>query len=66
MSDLRRWEYGDPLRVLERREGQNCTGCAHSHARPDPFGGVHMVCKKGRKHGKRCRRYEEKRNDRND
>ena len=59
MAELRRWEYGDPLKVLERREGSRCTGCAHAVERIDPFGGARMVCRKGRKYGQRCLKYEE-------
>ncbi|HDR9834504.1 MULTISPECIES: hypothetical protein [Burkholderia cepacia complex] len=63
MSELRKWEYGDPLKVLERREGYRCTGCVHSVERLDPFGGARMVCRKGRKYGQRCMKFEEKRDD---
>ncbi len=51
------WEYGDPADVLERRESERCIGCQHAVPREDPFGGVRMVCRKGRKYGKRCAQY---------
>ncbi|TAM50213.1 MAG: hypothetical protein EPN57_20550 [Paraburkholderia sp.] len=62
-AELEWWEYSDPLRVLERRENERCTGCAHAVAREDPFGGVRMVCRKGKKYGKRCRQYKGPNND---
>lgn len=51
------WEYRDPLEVLERRESERCVGCAHAISKEDPFGGVRMVCRKGRKYGNRCVKY---------
>lgn len=55
---LEEWEYRDPLKVLERKESERCIGCEHAVQREDPFGGVRMVCRKGRKYGKRCRQYK--------
>lgn len=60
---LRWWEYLDPLEVLERRESERCIGCMHAVEREDPFGGLRMVCRKGRKYGKRCIKYMGKRDD---
>lgn len=56
---FRVWEYGDPAKVLERREAQRCVGCVHAAPREDPFGGTRMVCRKGKKYGKRCVKYKE-------
>jgi hypothetical protein len=51
--------FGDPLVVLMRREGRSCKACVHVEAL-QIAGTVRDVCAFGKKHGKRCRRYEEK------
>ncbi|OTP79470.1 hypothetical protein [Caballeronia sordidicola] len=53
------WEYGNPEDVLERRQSERCVGCAHAVEKLDPFGGARMVCRKGKKYGKRCGQFKE-------
>ena len=58
MSDLRRFEYGDPAKVYEQREARTCKGCIHlDHW---TMGGKKIdLCTKGKKAGKRCKFYRE-------
>lgn len=56
-------EYGkDPLQILLRREQSTCKGCRYEKKVEDRELEVFvMVCKiKHRKHGQRCKNYEEK------
>lgn len=51
---LRAYEYGDPLKVLERKESKTCKGCQHlKELWGQPY------CNKGRKMI-RCKFYLEK------
>jgi len=56
-------EYGDPLKVLEKREELGCKGCRHE--RKFTIGAtVKWICNKSNvsmpmKHGKRCRLFQE-------
>lgn len=55
------WFYRDPLEVLERIEGMQCTGCKHEEPlqiNSEKF----MACAIGRPHsdqgGRKCRRFK--------
>lgn len=52
--------YGDPLKRLLDEEAKTCKGCAFEES-VKLFGGVSMrYCSKGKKHGKRCKGYQER------
>jgi hypothetical protein len=53
-DELRKHEFGDPLRIIELREARSCKGCVHSKVLLD-----RQYCYKGKKHGKRCSLYKE-------
>jgi hypothetical protein len=58
MEELRRYEYGDPAKIVESREARKCNGCIHKAM---ILGG--WFCEKGEWSGvaneKRCRKYQE-------
>jgi hypothetical protein len=54
MTLLRR-DFRDPLFALLARERESCKSCIHAIIIFD-----RKSCTKGRKHGKRCKKYEEK------
>lgn len=62
---LGRWEYGDPQKVLERRQAKSCHGCVHEaalyFAENNLSWEVVKYCAKGRRHGKQCGLYQSKR-----
>lgn len=59
-SALPSFMYGDPARAYERIESRGCTGC--SHELQVYFGDqINVSCDLPlRKHGKRCKRYRER------
>lgn len=57
-AELESWQFDDPAEVLERTRGERCAGCEHAVRRIDAFGAPKMVCRKGRKYGKRCWQYK--------
>ena len=62
MTVLSQKQYGDPLKVLLRKEGETCRGCVQERV-IDAWGGKAIGCKlPGLVHGKRCDEYEEKPN----
>lgn len=65
-EELARWEYGNPLNVLLRKESRTCKGCKWQHT-DTIFGRVLTVCTYIRKNGtrpeyknQRCKHYREK------
>jgi hypothetical protein len=51
-------QYNDPLSYLLWKESKTCKGCIHSQ--PLTILGVtHQLCTLGKKHGTRCRKYQE-------
>ena len=56
-ADLRRWEFGDPAKVVESREASKCNGCIH---KAKAFG--MWFCIKGRWTGinneKKCKEFQ--------
>ncbi len=49
----------DPLEILIAREARTCKGCAFERVKR-VFEIKLVTCSKGRKHGKRCKKYEER------
>ena len=56
---LESWQYRDPARVLEEKRGELCIGCDHAMKKREGPGGAVMVCRKGKKYGKRCGQFKE-------
>lgn len=48
-------DYGDPAQIVEWRQSLTCAGCKNED---EVFG--RTVCALDRRHGKRCKRYEER------
>lgn len=62
MEDLRKWEFGDPMKVVMSRQQaevkRSCAGCAYAKPIETPFGDTLTRCLKGKPYGKKCSRYE--------
>lgn len=54
-TKLKAYQWGDPAKAYEIKEGQTCKGCIHE-AR---MIGI-QYCELGRKYGKKCARYKER------
>ena len=66
-AQLERWEYGDPEKVVARRQAQSCHGCRHEQAfhfaQNSLIWQLVKYCGKGRKYGRRCALYQHKEHD---
>jgi len=51
--------FRDPAIVYEDKEAHSCKGCAHEET-VQMFGKRHDYCKKGQRHGWRCKKYQER------
>ena len=51
--------YRDPSIVAEINELRSCHGCAHETTVKIGFT-KHLICEKNKPHGKKCKKYEEK------
>jgi hypothetical protein len=60
---LESWYYRDPCDVLEEIREERCLGCAHAVERQTPGHAAEMVCRKGKKYGKRCAKFKEKQDE---
>lgn len=56
---LPQMSYRDPALVAEIAELRSCHGCAHETTH-HIAGTKVLVCEKNKKHGKKCKSYEEK------